>query len=237
MDIAYRHYLLVIEDAAQGVMASYKSRSLVSISDLVCYSFHETKNLISGEGGALLINNPAFVERAEIIRYKGTNRSQFFGGRVEKYTWVDIGSSYLPGELTAAFLWAQLEQANIITTMRLNIWNRYHNALLDLELAGRLHRPMVPDCSFHNAHMYYILLDSEEERTSFISRMKVFDIHCVFHYVPLHTSPFARRLGWTVGDLPCTENLAARLIRLPMWIGVENVQDSIVENLTRAFFF
>ena len=154
MDIARRHGLLVIEDAAQGVMASYKGRALGSIGDLGCYSFHETKNVISGEGGALLINNPGFVERAEIIREKGTNRSRFFRGQVDKYTWVDIGSSYLPGEIIAAFLWAQLEEAESITARRMQIWHRYHEGFEALENEGRLCRPIVPEGRLHNAHMY-----------------------------------------------------------------------------------
>ena len=172
MDIANRHKLLVIEDAAQGVLANYKGRALGSIGHLGCYSFHETKNIISGEGGALLINDPALIERAEIVREKGTNRSNFFRGQVDKYTWVDIGSSYLPGEIIAAFLWAQMQEADVITNRRLAIWNNYHNMFEALEQAGRILRPVIPVGCEHNAHMYYLLLSNLEERTVFITAMK-----------------------------------------------------------------
>lgn len=190
MSIARKHNLLVIEDAAQGVMATYKGQPLGSIGDLGCYSFHETKNIISGEGGALLINNSAFAARAEIIREKGTNRSQFFRGQVDKYSWVDFGSSYLPGELIAAFLWAQMEDGDAITAKRLEIWDYYHQAFEILESNGRVRRPIVPDDCGHNAHMYYLLLRDLEDRTRFISSMKECGVHCVFHYLPLHSSDF-----------------------------------------------
>lgn len=167
MAIANRYKLLVIEDAAQGVLANYKGRALGSIGHLGCFSFHETKNIISGEGGALLINDPRLVDRAEVIREKGTNRSRFFRGEVDKYTWEDIGSSYLPGEITAAFLWAQMQEADAITAQRVDIWNRYHEAFENLEKSGRLRRPVIPvDCN-HNAHMYYLLLRDLKERTDF----------------------------------------------------------------------
>ena len=189
MDIASRHKLLVIEDAAQGVLASYKGKPLGSIGHLGCYSFHETKNIISGEGGALLINDPALVERAEVVREKGTNRSKFFRGQVDKYTWVDIGSSYLPGEIIAAFLWAQMQEADAITTQRLAIWNSYHAGFSAIEQAGRVRRPIVPTGCEHNAHMYYLLMRDLADRTAFIQAMKQLEINCVFHYVPLHTAP------------------------------------------------
>ncbi|MCS5706443.1 dTDP-4-amino-4,6-dideoxygalactose transaminase [Synechococcus sp. FGCU-3] len=222
MVIARKHNLLVIEDAAQGVMASYKGRPLGSIGDLGCYSFHETKNIIAGEGGALLVNNPAFAERAEIIREKGTNRSQFFRGQVDKYTWVDIGSSYLPGELIAAFLWAQMEEAEAITAKRLEIWNNYHEAFQELEEAGRLRRPVIPaDCD-HNAHMYYLLLADTDERSGFISGMNMKDINCVFHYVPLHSALCAQPFGKPMpSELPLTTDFSSRLVRLPLWIGLD----------------
>ncbi len=221
MDIARRHNLLVIEDAAQGVFSTYKGKTLGTIGHLGAYSFHETKNVISGEGGALLINDERFVERAEIIREKGTNRSQFFRGQVDKYTWVDVGSSYLPGEVIAAFLWAQLEDAGNITARRLAIWDQYHRGLHALERQGRLRRPIVPAECRQNAHMYYILLDSLEARTRLIEDMRREEIYPVFHYVPLHSSPAGRKYGRTHGELPVTEDLSDRLLRLPMWTGLE----------------
>lgn len=229
MDIARRHGLLVIEDAAQGVMATYKGRMLGAIGHLGCYSFHETKNIISGEGGALLINDSALVERAEIIREKGTNRSLFFRGQVDKYTWVDIGSSYLPGEIIAAFLWAQMQEAEDITARRLAIWERYHAAFAELEAAGRLRRPMMPaDCQ-HNAHMYYLLLRDLDDRTAFIDAMKQQDIHCVFHYVPLHTAHQGLICGRAMGALPVTCDITDRLVRLPLWVGLRDAQEVILD--------
>lgn len=229
MDIAHRHGLLVIEDAAQGVMASYKGRALGTIGHLGCYSFHETKNIISGEGGALLINDPALAERAEIIREKGTNRSLFFRGQVDKYTWVDIGSSYLPGEIIAAFLWAQMQEAEDITVTRLAIWERYHAAFRELEAAGRLRRPVVPAGCQHNAHMYYLLLGDLSERTAFIDAMKAHDIHCVFHYVPLHSAPQGAECGRSMGDMAHTRGLSERLVRLPLWVGLDRAQDMVID--------
>lgn len=189
MAIAERHHLLVIEDAAQGVQANYRGRPLGSIGHLGCYSFHETKNIISGEGGALLINDPAMAERAEIIREKVTNRSKFFRGQVDKYTWVDVGSSYLPSEIIAAFLWAQIEKADSITAHRLVIWEHYHAAFESLERVGRLRRPVIPNSCGNNAHMYYLLLRDLDDRTQFIDAMKAQSVNCVFHDVPLHNSP------------------------------------------------
>jgi dTDP-4-amino-4,6-dideoxygalactose transaminase len=229
MAIADRHRLLVIEDAAQGVMARYKGRPLGSIGDVGCYSFHETKNVVSGEGGALLINNPEFVERAEIIREKGTNRSKFFRGQVDKYTWVDVGSSYLPGEIIAAFLWAQMQEADSITARRMAIWNRYHEAFAELEAAGRVRRPMIPANCQHNAHMYYLLLDDLHDRTSFIESMKAAGINCVFHYVPLHSAPQGLECGRVSGDMKLTSDLSERLVRLPLWIGLEEHQDRVID--------
>ncbi len=235
MEIAHRHGLVVIEDAAQGVMSSYKGRALGSIGDMGCFSFHETKNVISGEGGALLINNQNYAERAEMIREKGTNRSQFFRGQVDKYTWVDIGSSYLPGEIIAAFLWAQLQEAESITSKRMAVWTGYHKAFNDLESQGRLRRPILPDDCEHNAHMYYLLLNSLEERTAFISAMKAQDICCVFHYVPLHCSPYGRKTGRAAGQLTLTMDLSDRLVRLPLWVGLQEHQPRIIEKV-RNFF-
>jgi dTDP-4-amino-4,6-dideoxygalactose transaminase len=233
MAIAARHDLLVIEDAAQALMASYKGRPLGAIGDLGALSFHETKNIICGEGGALLVNRPDLVQRAEIIREKGTNRSQFFRGEVDKYSWVDIGSSFLPGDLLAAFLWAQMEEANTITDRRLQIWNTYHQWLEESEAEGRLRRPIIPAHSTHNAHMYYVLLASEEERSRVIAGLAEDEIHSVFHYVPLHDSVAGRRYGRSSGRLPVTEDLSARLLRLPLWLGVEDHIARIVRSLVR----
>ncbi|MCK9398003.1 MAG: dTDP-4-amino-4,6-dideoxygalactose transaminase [Methylobacter sp.] len=235
MDIANRHNLMVIEDATQGVSASYKGRSLGSIGHLGCYSFHETKNIISGEGGALLINDPALAERAEIVREKGTNRSKFFRGQVDKYTWVDIGSSYLPGEIIAAFLWAQMQEAEAITTQRLAIWTRYHAVIEALEQSRRLRRPIIPTGCEHNAHMYYLLLRDLADRTAFITAMKEEEINCVFHYVPLHSSPAGQRYGKIFGDLTVTNLTSARLIRLPLYAGLmESQQTRVIEVLEKV---
>jgi dTDP-4-amino-4,6-dideoxygalactose transaminase len=230
MTIARNHNLLVIEDAAQGVMATYKGRPLGSIGDLGCYSFHETKNIICGEGGALLINNPVFADRSEIIREKGTNRSQFFRGQVDKYTWVDIGSSYLPGELIAAFLWAQMEEAHQITDIRRSICQRYSFDLgLTIEELG-ICQPNIPDYAFHNGHMFWLLLESLPVRDSFIQHMRQNGIHCVFHYVPLHTSPAFTRLYPRHFDLDVTASISERLVRLPVWVGIADLQDSIINS-------
>lgn len=231
MEIARRHNLLVIEDAAQGLMSSYKGKALGSIGDMGCYSFHETKNIISGEGGALIINNPRLAERAEIIREKGTNRKIFFRGQVDKYSWVDIGSSYLPGEITAAFLWAQLERSDNITTRRIEIWERYYNSFAELENIGRIQRPLVPkECNF-NAHMFYLILRDLKDRSSFIQGMNKKGIKCLFHYVPLHSSPFGLEKSRVSGSMELTDNLSSRLVRLPIWIGVEKFQEYIVETV------
>lgn len=218
MDIANRHNLWVVEDAAQGIMSTYKGRALGAIGHLGCLSFHETKNIISGEGGAILINYEKFVEQAEIIREKGTNRSQFFRGQVDKYTWHDVGSSYLPGEIIAAFLFAQMEEADIITKKRLTIWEKYHEQLEVLEKKGIIRLPIIPaDCQ-HNAHMYYILLKSLDERSSCIKNLKQKFINAVFHYIPLHSSPAGQKYGRAVGDLSITSDYSDRLLRLPMWV-------------------
>jgi dTDP-4-amino-4,6-dideoxygalactose transaminase len=221
MDIAARHGLLVIEDAAQGILSTYKGRPLGSIGHMAALSFHETKNIISGEGGALLVNDARFVERAEIIREKGTNRSQFFRGQVDKYTWVDIGSSYLPGEILAAFLWAQMAEADEITKRRLDIWANYHQWFVALEKAGKVRRPVIPRDCRHNAHMYYLLLPDLAARTEFIAKLKKKDINTVFHYVPLHASPMGRKIARACGSMQQTETLSERLVRLPLWVGLE----------------
>jgi dTDP-4-amino-4,6-dideoxygalactose transaminase len=234
MAIAARHSLRVIEDAAQAILSLYKGRPLGSIGDMAALSFHETKNVISGEGGALLINDKALIERAEVIREKGTNRSKFFRGQVDKYTWVDLGSSYLPSELIAAFLAAQLEEADQITRRRLAMWNRYHTWAAPLEAAGLLRRPVVPAECTHNAHMYFLLLRGLEARTRFIETMKAAGIGTVFHYIPLHSSPAGRRYGRTSGTLAHTEAASDCLVRLPLWIGLENQQGHVMEAAQRA---
>jgi dTDP-4-amino-4,6-dideoxygalactose transaminase len=234
MEIAARHDLLVIEDAAQGLLADYKGRPLGSLGHLAALSFHETKNIISGEGGALLINDPRFVERAEIIWEKGTNRAQFFRGQVDKYTWVDLGSSYLPGEIIAAFLWAQMEEADAITRRRLDIWARYHEAFAGLEDSGRIRRPIVPGDCIHNAHMYYLLMPSLESRSAFIERLQLAGINPVFHYVPLHSSPFGRSAGRWAGDMTNTESASECLVRLPLWLGLEDQLDTVMNEVIAA---
>ena len=234
MEIARRHDLLVIEDAAQGVMSTYKGRPLGSIGHMGTLSFHETKNIISGEGGALLVNDARFMERAEIIREKGTNRSQFFRGQVDKYTWVDIGSSYLPGEIIAAFLWAQMEEAKTITEGRIALWDTYHQWLASPEAEGKARRPVIPRNCVHNAHMYYLLLPDLESRNHFIGRLKEADIHCVFHYVPLHSAPAGQRFGRMHGDLAITEEMSDRLVRLPLWLGLEEHQAEVIRHIQAA---
>ncbi|SOD40056.1 dTDP-4-amino-4,6-dideoxygalactose transaminase [Nitrosovibrio sp. Nv4] len=231
MSIAERHNLLVIEDAAQGIMSSYKGRPLGSIGHLAALSFHETKNIISGEGGALLINTPRFAEQAEIIREKGTNRSLFFRGQVDKYTWVDFGSSYLPSELIAAFLWAQMEEADAITKRRLDIWEAYHDSFEALEMGGEIRRPIIPlDCT-HNAHMYYLLLSGLDKRTSFIDALRQRGIGTVFHYVPLDSSPMGVKCGRKSGALTQTKLLSERLVRLPLWLGLEEFQSEVIRQV------
>jgi dTDP-4-amino-4,6-dideoxygalactose transaminase len=235
MAIAERHGLMVIEDAAQGVMASYKGRPLGSIGQLGAYSFHETKNVISGEGGALLVNDPALVQLAEIIREKGTDRSRFFRGEVDKYTWQSVGSSFLPGELIAAFLWAQLEEAERITQMRMDTWNRYHGMLKVLETAGYLVRPTIPEGCQHNAHMYYVILSPTIDRQKVLDAFKQADIASVFHYIPLHSSPAGRRYGRAHGALDVTDRQSESLIRLPLWVGLtQEKQNVVVEVLADA---
>ncbi len=234
MDISQRHNLLVIEDAAQGIMSTYKGRPLGSIGHMAALSFHETKNIISGEGGALLINDPRFVERAEMIREKGTNRSQFFRGQVDKYTWVDIGSSYLPGEIIAAFLWAQIEEADAINKRRLAIWANYHQRFANLESAGGIRRPSLPRECVHNAHMYYLLLPNLASRTAFIERLRTQGIGTVFHYVALHSSPHGRIVGRAVGDMQNTDSTGERLVRLPLWLGLEDRQTEVIEKVIEA---
>jgi len=228
MAVAEKHGLVVIEDAAQAVMSSYQGRSLGGIGHLAAFSFHETKNVIAGEGGALLVNDERFAERAEIVWEKGTNRGSFFRGEVDKYTWVDVGSSFLPGELTAAFLWSQLEHAEEITTRRIDIWQQYHAAFASFEADGHVRRPLIPEGCVANAHMYYLLFPSLSERTSFIRTMRSDGIHTVFHYVPLHTSPAGQRFCRTHGTLRHTQDLADRIVRLPLWPGLEEHMGRVI---------
>jgi dTDP-4-amino-4,6-dideoxygalactose transaminase len=236
MAIAKKHRLYVVEDAAQGFGATYKGRLLGTIGHLGTLSFHETKNVISGEGGALLINAPDFVERAEIIREKGTNRSRFFRGQVDKYTWVDVGSSFLPSDLIAAFLYAQLQHHQQITQQRRHLWQGYHDFLADYETVGRLRRPFCPDSVVHNAHMYYLLLDSLEERSAFIECLKAHDIMSVFHYIPLHSSPAGLQYGKTPFQMPVTDRVSDTLVRLPLFYGLTPEQQAHILTTLRLFF-
>ena len=235
--IANDHDLLVIEDAAQGIMSSYKGRALGAIGDMGAISFHATKNISCGEGGAFLTSNPKIAERAEMVREKGTNRSKFFRGEVDKYNWVATGSSYLPSELNAAYLSAQLDAAKDITKMRLNIWDKYHLAFESFEKSGIVRRPIVPSECTHNAHIYHLILPSLVLRTKFIEAMKGKGVACTFHYVPLHSSPHGIRSGRVGSDMNFTSDLADRIVRLPLWPGLEPQQnyviDSAVEILNR----
>ena len=230
MAIAERNNLLVIEDAAQGMMSAYKRRPLGSIGHLAAVSFHETKNVMCGEGGALLINDPRWIERAEIIWEKGTNRNQFFRGEVDTYTWVDVGSSYLPSEINAAFLFAQLEEAQSIAPRRLRIWRQYHGGFAQLEAQGKVRRPVIPPECQHNAHMYYLLLPDRECRTTLIDKLKASGVNAVFHYIPLHSSPAGRKYGRAHGDLSRTEAASDCLIRLPLW--VEMTEEDVKQVIT-----
>lgn len=235
MKIAAAHKLLVIEDAAHGILARYNGKFLGSMGHLSTLSFHATKNIICGEGGALLINNPEMAERAEIVWEKGTNRSKFFRGLVDKYTWVDIGSSFLPSEVTAAFLLAQLEQGQKINETRLKIWDRYHEAFADLEAAGKLRRPSVPSSCAHNAHLYFLILPSLEARTSFILKLKEKGIGTAFHYVPLHSAPAGKKYGRLGGSLEVTDNLSDRQVRIPLWNDMTQAQIETVIQEVKNF--
>jgi dTDP-4-amino-4,6-dideoxygalactose transaminase len=220
MAVAKRHGLLVIEDAAQGILSSYKGLSLGGIGHLGVYSFHETKNIISGEGGSLLINDGRFNELAEIVWEKGTDRSRFFRGQVDKYTWQHIGSSYLPGEIISAFLWAQLEQAEILKARRLEIWGEYHRGFEDMEKDGLLRRPAVPSGCHHNSHMYYIILPDFSTRDRLLKTLNGRGVNAIFHYIPLHSSPAGRKYGRVCGDMEVTDSMSGRILRLPLWVGM-----------------
>jgi dTDP-4-amino-4,6-dideoxygalactose transaminase len=234
--IAQKYNLFLIEDNAQGIGSKYKGKPLGSFGHLGTLSFHETKNIISGEGGALLINTPEFVQRAEIIWEKGTNRSQFLRGEVDKYTWVDIGSSYLPSDLIAAFLCAQLEQLEHINHARMQIWQMYHRLLEPLEEANYLRRPVIPEHCQHNAHLYYILLKDAVTRDKLLEYLRRNGVQATFHYVPLHNSPAGRKYGKIASSMNYTSELSERLLRLPLWMGMER-QDyiiSLIENFFRT---
>jgi dTDP-4-amino-4,6-dideoxygalactose transaminase len=221
LEIAKKYNLFVIEDAAQGIMSKYKGRSLGTIGDLGCFSFHETKNIISGEGGALVINNSNLINRAEIIREKGTDRVNFFRGTVNKYSWQDIGSSFLPGETTAAFLFAQLDQATEITKLRLKIWKKYNNFFLNYNDLGSIKIPFIPKSCEANGHLFYLLMKNDSERENFINFMNLSKINCIFHYIPLHSSPAGMKFGRTASSMEITESISSRLVRLPFWIGLD----------------
>jgi dTDP-4-amino-4,6-dideoxygalactose transaminase len=233
--VAHRHGLAVVEDAAQGVMASFKGKPLGSWGQLGAFSFHETKNIISGEGGALLVSEPAYAARAEIVREKGTDRSRFFRGQVDKYTWQSLGSSFLPGELTAAFLWAQLEEAESITKCRTTVWKRYAEGLAPLADRGLVRLPVVPaDCQ-HNAHLFYVLVDARVSRSVLLESMAAQGVLCVSHYEPLHSSPAGLKYGLTPTPLPVTDDQAARLVRLPLWTNLSEVeQEEVLEKFTHT---
>ena len=235
--IAERHGLFVIEDAAQGLMSTYRDKPLGSLGHLAAYSFHETKNITSGgEGGLLIINDEHFLQRAEVIREKGTNRSQFFRGMVDKYTWVDVGSSYLPSELQAAYLWGQLEKAEEITANRLATWDAYYAAFADLQAAGKLELPFVPDDCRHNAHMFYLKCADLSERTALLAHLKNDEIMAVFHYIPLHSAPAGQKFGRFHGEDRFTTVESERLLRLPMWYGLQRSdQDRVIQSVKEKY--
>lgn len=236
MDIAKRRHLKVVEDAAQGVMSTYKGRALGTIGDFGCYSFHESKNYSMGEGGALVINDAQYNEAAEVLWEKGTNRSEFFRGQADKYTWVDFGDSYLPSDMNAAYLWAQLELADEINEDRLATWKKYYEVFRPLQEAGRIALPTVPDVCVHNAHMFYMKCRDLEDRTRFISHMKNKDIQCVFHYIPLHSAPAGKKFGRFHGKEQYTTPESERLVRLPIYYHIEHWEAETVIHETLRYF-
>ena len=236
LNLARKYNLLVVEDAAQGVMSTYKGKALGTIGDFGCYSFHETKNYYMGEGGAILINNAFYNKKSEIIREKGTNRSQFFRGQVAKYNWVDYGSSYLPSDLNAAYLWAQLQEADSINEDRLKTWKKYNNALKKFEEKGIISLPKIPNECEHNAHMYYLKCKNLEERTRFIDFMKQNNINCAFHYIPLHSAPAGVKFGIFSGDDIYTTNESDKLVRLPMYYNISDTDVNYVISKIIDFF-
>ena len=236
MDIAKRHNLIVVEDAAQGVMSSYKGKALGAIGDYGCFSFHETKNYSMGEGGAILIQDPSKIEAAEIIREKGTDRSKYFRGQIDKYTWQNFGSSYLPSDMNAAYLWAQLEMADEINDARLAVWNRYYEGLKELAEAGKIELPVVPEGCVHNAHMFYIKAKNLEERTALIDHLKANGILAVFHYIPLHSAPAGQKFGRFHGDDEYTTKESERLCRLPMYYRLQEEQVDYIISKVKEFY-
>ena len=236
MDIARRHNLMVVEDTAQAIMSSYKGKPLGTIGDVGCFSFHETKNYSMGEGGAVSVNKPEMIERAEILREKGTNRAKFFRGQVDKYNWVDIGDSFLPSELNAAYLYAQLELADEINNDRLNTWNEYNNAFKPLEEQGLVSLPVIPEGCVHNAHMYYLKCRSLDERTEFINFLKERGVMAVFHYVPLHSAPAGLKFGRFHGEDRYTTADSDRLVRLPMYYGLTEEDRNTVISAVKEFY-
>ena len=236
MEVADKYGLKVVEDAAQGIFASYHGKPLGTFGDYGCFSFHETKNVSMGEGGALLIRDAQNIERAEIIREKGTDRSKFFRGQIDKYTWIDKGSSYLPSELNAAYLWAQLERADDVCSKRMAVWERYHAEFEDLERRGYLARPIIPEGCKHNAHMYYIKLKDLQERTRFIDHMKKNDILAVFHYIPLHDAPAGRKMGRFSGEDRYTTKESERLVRPPLYYSITEEDQTKVIRTVKEFF-
>ncbi len=236
MDIARRHNLWVVEDAAQGVMSKYKGKALGTIGDFGCFSFHETKNYSMGEGGAILIKNEDMIEPAEIIREKGTNRAKFFRGQIDKYTWVEAGSSYLPSELNAAYLYGQLEQAKMIFDDRMNTWNKYYEAFKLLKEAGKLELPVIPEGCEHNAHMFYLKCKNLEERTNLISYGKENGVQMVFHYIPLHSAPAGKKYGRFNGEDIFTTTESERLVRLPMYFGMTEEDRNKIIKTVKDFY-
>jgi dTDP-4-amino-4,6-dideoxygalactose transaminase len=236
MAIAQAHNLLVIEDAAQAVRTTYKGQPVGNTGHMAALSFHETKNIVSGEGGALLINDPQLLERAEIIREKGTNRSKFFRGEVDKYTWVDVGSSYLPSDMIAAFLWAQFEYADYILQRRIAIWDYYHEQFAELEASGLVRRPVIPAHCQHNGHIYHLLLDDLETRTALMAHLKRQGVQSTFHYVPLHSAPAGLKYGRTVGALDVTNRVSDRIVRLPLGSGMTHQEADFVIQSVKEFF-
>lgn len=236
MEIAKKYNLYVIEDAAQGIMSTYKGKALGAIGDFGCYSFHETKNFSMGEGGAILIQDESKIEDAEIVREKGTNRAKFFRGQIDKYTWVEKGSSYLPSDMNAAYLYAQLELAKEITDARMAVWNKYHDAFKILEEQGKITRPYVPEYCEHNAHMYYLKCKDLKERTELISFLKQNGILAVFHYVPLHTAPAGLKYARFNGDDRYTTKESERLVRLPMYYGLKEEETDYIISKVKEFY-
>ena len=237
MDISHRHHLLVIEDAAQGMMSTYKGQALGTIGDFGCYSFHETKNYSMGEGGALLIRDPNKILQAEIIREKGTNRSQFFRGEVDKYSWQEAGSSYLPSELNAAYLWAQLEEADAVNERRLEAWNQYYEELKPLEDAGKIELEKIPEGCIHNAHMFYVKVKDLKQRTDVLAYLKRQGIHAVFHYIPLHSAAAGKKYGYFYGEDVYTTRESDRLLRLPMYDGLTSEEIHYITQTMKNYWF